>query len=111
MRSFLIDEISVQDMAKLESWLKEQELQSLIEHLYHFNLPKNLLTPVQQEHASTCAPFYLALETGPDWIKLELLVRAKAILRCACIGYASKEQADYMISYLENLLQELQIPF
>ncbi|MDY0275779.1 MAG: hypothetical protein RBR42_10170 [Desulfomicrobium sp.] len=110
MRYFLIDDIVDEDMTKLETWLKEQELQSLIEHLYHFKLPPKLLTALQKEHVPTCGPFYMALETGPDWIKLELLVRAKAILRCACIAYATQEQERYMISYLENLLQELHIP-
>lgn len=110
MRSFLIDEISEENMAKLESWLKEQELQSCIEQLYHFKLPPRLLSPIQEEHAAACGPFYMALETGLDWVKLELLVRAKSILRCSCIAYATQEQERYMISYLENLLQELSIP-
>jgi hypothetical protein len=56
MRSFLIDEITPQDMEKLENWLKEQELQS-IEHLYHFNLPPRLLTPLLQEQAPEGGPF------------------------------------------------------
>lgn len=109
MRSFLIDEITPEDMEKLENWLREQELQS-IEHLYHFNLPPRLLTPLQQEHAPECGPFYMAVETGRDWVKLELLVRAKRILRCACIAYATPEQQEYMSAYLENLLNDLGIP-
>jgi hypothetical protein len=109
MRSFLIDEITPQDMEKLENWLKEQELQSSA-HLYHFHRPPRLLTPLQQEHAPECGPFYMAVETGRDWVKLELLVRAKRILRCACIAYATPEQQEHMVSYLENLLKDLNIP-
>ena len=55
-------------MEKLENWLKEQELLS-IEHLYHFNLPPALLSPMQQEHAAECGPFYMAVETGRDWVR------------------------------------------
>ena len=109
MRSFLIEEITPEDMEKLETWLKEQNLMSLA-HLYHFNLPPKLLSPIQQEHAAECGPFYMAVETGRDWVKLELLVRAKRILRCACIAYATPEQQAHMISYLENLLADLHIP-
>lgn len=109
MRTFVIDEITPEDMEKLESWLKEQELMS-IEHLYHFHLPPTLLSPMQQEHAPECGPFYMAVETGRDWVRLELLVRAKRIVRCACIAYATPEQQEYMISYLENLLKDLHIP-
>jgi hypothetical protein len=109
MRAFVIDEITPEDMEKLESHLKELGLLS-IEHLYHFHLPPRLLSPMQQEHAPDCGPFYMAVETGRDWVRLELLVRAKRILRCACIAYATPEQQEYMISYLENLLKELGIP-
>ncbi len=110
MRSFLIDEISPDNMEKLETWLKAQELQSAIDRLYHFPLPPKLLTAIQQEHAATCGPFYMAVETGQDWIKLELLVRAKQIMRCACIAYATSEQQEHMATYLENLLTDLTIP-
>ncbi|UTF48687.1 hypothetical protein NLA06_08780 [Desulfomicrobium sp. ZS1] len=109
MRAFVIDEITPEDMEKLENRLKEQELLS-IEHLYHFNLPPALLSPMQQEHAPECGPFYMAVETGRDWVRLELLVRAKRILRCACIAYATPAQQEHMISYLENLLSDLGIP-
>lgn len=110
MRSFLIDEIMPEDMAKLDSWLREQELQS-IEHLYHFHLPPKLLSAAQQEHAKDCGPYYMAVETGRDWVKLELLVRAKRILRCSCIAYATPDQERHMVDYLENLLRELDIQF
>ncbi len=53
MRSFVIDEITPEDMEKLEKWLNEQELLS-IKHLYHFHLPPRLLSPMQQEHAAEC---------------------------------------------------------
>jgi len=109
MRSFVIDEIIPEDMERLENWLKEQELQS-IERLYHFNLPPRLLSDMQQEHAPQCGPFYMAVETGRDWVRLEMLVRAKRILRCACVAYATKEQQDYMVGYLEDLLKDLNIP-
>ncbi len=110
MRSFLVDEISIENMEKLTEWLQEQELGGGIEKLYHFPLPPKLLTPIQQEHAAECGPFYMAVETGADWVKLEYLVRAKRILRCACIAYATPEQESYMVSYLESLLTDLEIP-
>lgn len=109
MRSFLIEDITPEDMDKLDAWLTEQELKS-IDHLYHFHLPPKLLAPMQEEHAPECGPYYMAVETGRDWIKLELLVRAKKILRCDCMAYATPEQQSYMIGYLENLLKDLQIP-
>ncbi|GAB1409602.1 hypothetical protein MASR1M90_07560 [Desulfovibrionales bacterium] len=109
MRSLVFDEISPDDMKKLETWLIEQDLQSPIEHLYHFTLPTRLLTPTQQEHADQCGPFHMAVETGRDWVRLELLVVPKAVLRCACIAYATPEQRAHMENYLENLFRDLDI--
>ena len=109
VRSLLIDEICPEDMHKLQTWLQDQELRSAIEDLYHFALPPRLLTPLQNEHKASCGPFYMAVETGPDWIKLEYLVRAKKILRCACVAYATPEQQTYMSAYLEGLLTDLNI--
>ena len=110
MRSYLIDEITPENMDKLEAWLTEQDLRSGIDRLYHFPLPPKLLTPTQREHAAECGPFYRAVETGPDWIKLEYLVRARKIMRCACIAYATPDQEAHMVSYLDNLLTDLNIP-
>lgn len=108
MRSFLIDEIFPEDMRRLEDWLRERGLQS-IEHLYHFPLPPDLLSATQREHAPACGPFYMALESGPDRIRLELLVRAGRSLHCECAAYATPEQELHMRTCLENLLSELGI--
>ena len=52
----------------------------------------------------------MALETGRDWVRLEFLVRARQILRCSCVAYATKEQCDYMMDYLDTTLKEWDIP-
>lgn len=110
MRSFLVDEISPEDMRRLEDWLRKRGLQN-IERLYHFPLPPDLLSATQREHAPACGPFYMALESGTDWIKLELLVRAGQSLHCECAAYATPEQELHMRTCLENLLRELDIRF
>ena len=53
----------------------------------------------------------MALESGTDWIRLELLVRAGRSLHCECAAYATPEQELHMRTCLENLLRELDIRF
>jgi hypothetical protein len=109
MRSYFIDELTPQDVAAIKSWLQERGLQSAIEDLFHLPLPHELLTPIQREHTA-CGPHVLALETGPTWIRLELLVRATGVLRCSCMSYATWQQEQAMVERLLNLLHELGIP-
>ena len=101
MRSVLVDEISPEDMRRLEDWLRKRGLQSI----------ERLLSATQREHAPACGPFYMALESGPDWIRLELLVRAGRSLHCECAAYATPEQELHMRTCLENLLRERDIRF
>ncbi|WP_456325584.1 hypothetical protein [Desulfonauticus submarinus] len=109
MRSYFIDELNSEEMEKITNTLKKQNLKQPVEGLYWLYLPENLYTPQQKEHLKTCGPYYFAIETGKNWLKLELLIRAEQKIRCACISYATQEQRDFLISFAENLLQELNI--
>ncbi len=108
MRAYLIDELTPQDVAAIKAWLEDRGLKSAIDDLYHLPLPLELLTDEQRAH-TTCGPHVLALETGPTWIRLELLVRACGTLRCSCMTYATEAQQQAMVERLLNLLTELNI--
>ena len=51
----------------------------------------------------------MGLEIEENFVRLELLVRARSRMRCECVHYASPELRDRMIVWLENLLAELGI--
>lgn len=51
----------------------------------------------------------MGLEIEENFVRLELLVRARGRMRCECVHYASPELRDRMIVWLENLLAELGI--
>ena len=108
MRCYLIEDLREDDIKRLKTRLEEMELSGLMDDLHWFPLPPALLTPEQQEHKD-CGPHCMALEVGETWIKLELLVRARNILRCSCVGYATAEQRAHMMDYLDTLLKELDI--
>ncbi|MFN2268642.1 MAG: hypothetical protein ABR542_04065 [Desulfonatronovibrio sp.] len=105
MRSYLIEEISTQDMSRIIEAVTLKAYKTPMENLFWIILPKELLTLEQKEHSDQCGPHYLALETGEDWVKLELLIRCERKIRCDCISYANPEQREYMIDFLDQTIR------
>lgn len=108
MRSYIIEDLRKEDIERIKQRLDAMELGGLMDDLHWFPLPPALLNPEQQEHKE-CGPHCMALEVGDTWLKLELLVRARNILRCSCVSYATSEQRAHMMDYLDTLLKELDI--
>ncbi|WP_045215825.1 hypothetical protein [Desulfonatronovibrio magnus] len=105
MRSYLVEEINSQDMAKILDSISQKALKRPVEGLYWMMVPQDLLTDEQKAHAGQCGPHYMAVEVGDDWIKLELLVRCEKIIRCDCISYATNEQRETMINFIDQLIR------
>lgn len=110
MRSYLIDEISADNMEMIEKHLIEKGFKGPLEHIFYIPFPHEMLNDEQQQHYETCGPYTLILETGRNWLKLELLVRGRGKLRCSCIQYCTPEQRQQMIDFLDNFIRELDIP-
>ena len=109
MRWYGIDDITEEDTKKLADTLTEMELTSGMDGLFWLPVPAEMLSPVQQEHVESCGPHVMGLEIEENFVRLELLVRARSRMRCECVHYASPELRDSMIVWLENLLAELGI--
>ncbi len=110
MRSYYIDELEPENVKKIEAALGDKGYAGAIDAIYFLPLPDDLLSDVQRAHQAECGPFFLALETGEDWIKLELLVRCKGKIRCSCIAYAEPRQREWLIDYLDGFIRSLDIP-
>jgi hypothetical protein len=108
MKQYLIDELRLGDYEKIKSYLDEHVKASPVEGLYWIPLAPEQLAGVQADHPD-CGPHYFALELQEDRIACELLVRAEQIIRCSCIGYASREQRDWLIDYIDAILEKLEI--
>jgi len=109
MRSYRIDDLTTEDIAAVRARLNEMDLAAGMDGLYWLPVPQHMLTPVQQAHAESCGPFCLALEVDEDALRMELLVRARGMLRCECIVYAAPGLRAHMIDYLDGLLADLGI--
>ncbi|MFP4392474.1 MAG: hypothetical protein ACOC43_07260 [Desulfohalobiaceae bacterium] len=106
MRSYFIEEIEPDKLQKLAKQLQDKGYQGPIDDIYWFQLPMQVLTATQQDHFQACGPYIVSLELGQDWLKLELLLRARNTFRCSCVGYADSRQRDYCIQLLEDLLAQ-----
>jgi hypothetical protein len=109
LRSYMIEELEDEKVDKIRKIFTDREWTSSIDGLYRIPVPEELLSPEQVEHEQ-CGPFYMAVETGRTWVRLELLVRASQILRCSCIAYATPPQRNAMIDTLDDLIRSNDIP-
>jgi hypothetical protein len=108
MRYYLIDEISPQDMKKARGFLSTNAITSGLDSLFWVRLPDDLLSPQQYEH-DRCRPHVLAVETGADWIKFELFIRALNTMKCTCPAYCSRQQRDFVVNFADSMVEELGI--
>ena len=105
----MIEELQKEQVDTIRKALEERKWTSPVAGLYRIPVPAELLSPEQVEHKE-CGPFYVAVETGKTWVRLELLVRATQILRCSCIAYATPVQRAAMIDTLDGLIKSNDIP-
>jgi len=110
LRAYLIDELNGEDMQRLLSLLEVKAQKASVTDMYWLELPAALLSPEQHAHAKQCGPFVSSLETGPNWLKAELLIRGRGKLRCSCIAYAEAEQRAWIMNQIDDMLQALDIP-
>jgi len=106
MRTYVLDEIGKEDMARAVEWVAKRADLSGVEGLYWVNFQPDLLTPVQFAHKE-CQPHCFAIEVTDDAIKFELLVRSRVNYRCrTCQVYASEQQRQFIIEMADRLVQE-----
>jgi len=108
MKQYTIDELRIEDYYKIRSYMEEFHNDKCIDGIYRIFLDKDILTQEQASH-SECAPFYFALELSEQMVTFEFLVRAKNIIRCSCIRYADKRQLNWLIDYVNSVLNRLNI--
>jgi len=108
MKQYVIDELRPDDNKKLKAYLDENFNSSNIDGIYWIPLGHENLTVAQTEH-SECQPFYFAIELKPDIMACELLIRTKRRVRCACISYATQKQLNWLISFVDGMLDKLEI--
>ena len=114
MRCYLIEDLTREQGKAIAEALASRGFAQPIDGLFWIPVSEELYTDIQREHCEECGPYVLGLEIVDEpegcSLKMELLARAKGRLRCACVAYASPEQRDNAINFLDDFIRELDIP-
>ncbi len=108
MRQFVIDDLSQQERDNLDSYLKNRLKPGGMEGMFWLAIPPDLLAEAQHGH-DECGPFYFGFDLSHNALTIELLVRSEVNLHCTCISYASVAQRQFLLDFLDTMLEEEKI--
>jgi len=108
MKQFVIDELRPADYTKLKKYLDENLGADALEGIYWLPLEPEIFSGIQTRHKD-CKPFYFAIDLEPDRVIIELLVRTKNRVRCACITYATEAQCTWLMRRIDQIFEQLGI--
>lgn len=108
MKQYVIDQLRPSDYEQIRSFLDERGAKTVFGEIYNVDLPKNLYTEIQAAH-SDCQPYYFSIDLTLDKVAFELLIRSHQTLRCRCVGYATREQREFIIDFADGILTKYNI--
>ena len=108
MKQYVIDELRPMDHEAIKVYLKENYSASDVDGIYWIPLEEDILTEIQKEHTD-CQPFYFAVDLEPNRIAFEMLIRTQKKMRCSCMGYAAKNQRDWLMGLADSIFDQLGI--
>jgi hypothetical protein len=108
MKQYLIDELRPDEHRKIKKYLDEKYAATVFDGLYWVPLDQAQYTKIQAEHTG-CQPFYVALNLESSMLACELLVRTQNRLRCACMGYATEKQRNWLFRLVDDMFDQLRI--
>jgi len=102
----MLDEIARNDIPRVREYLNQHAVAASLDGIWWVDLQEDLLSPEQFSHQD-CQPFRFAMELGDDFVRFELLIRSRETMRCACIGYATRQQRDFILAFADRLVEDL----
>ena len=108
MRQLVIDDLSQEERANIDSYLKRTIKPGGIAGMFWLSVPDDLLGPEQLDHQE-CGPFYFGIELAENSVSFELLVRSESNLHCTCISYATDAQREFLLRFVDRMISEEQI--
>jgi hypothetical protein len=108
MKQYVIDGFGLQDYHALKKYFEKHLETASLEGIYWLEIDGQVLSPIQLAHAS-CGPHVFALMLEETYLSCELLVRIKTNIKCDCMGFATKEQRDWLIDQTDAILEKLAI--
>ena len=108
MKQYLIDELRPDEHVKIKKHLDEKYATTVFDGLYWIPIGQTQYSRIQIEHTE-CQPFYVALNLEPNLLACELLVRTQNRVRCACMGYATENQRNWLFRLVDDMFDRLKI--
>lgn len=105
MRQYRVDELSREERANIESYLKRTLRPGPVDGVYWIEVPQDLLGAEQRTHED-CAPFCFGVVLEDEAVCFEMLVRSRTNLHCGCIAYATAAQRNFVLRFVDKMLQE-----
>ena len=108
MRQYKIDELSREERANIESYLQRTLKTGPVNGVYWIEAPQDLLGMEQRAHKD-CGPFFFGVVLEAEAVCFEMLVRSLTNLHCSCIAYATAAQRDFVLRFVDKMLEEEKI--
>ncbi|MBU4053369.1 MAG: hypothetical protein KKA41_03305 [Proteobacteria bacterium] len=108
MKQYVIDELRPEDQERLKRYLDKNFGASEVEGIYWIPMELEYLTPEQTQHKE-CGPHFVALVLEQNMLSCEFLVRTKNRVHCNCMGYATQVQRNWIMEFIDALLEALDI--
>ncbi|MFH2045376.1 MAG: hypothetical protein ABIK92_09530 [Pseudomonadota bacterium] len=108
MKQYVIDELRHNDYEKIKTYLGENLEPSDIYGIYWLPIDNNFLAKEQAAHIN-CQPFFFIISLEEKLISIELLVRTRNRVSCNCIDYATEKQRNWLIGYIDDMLNRLEV--
>jgi hypothetical protein len=109
MKQYVIDQLRDQDIDALEKDLAERFGPPALGRVYWVAMDPEYYSALQAAHED-CHPLCFALQLKPGVLAGEFLVRTHERIRCDCMGYANEAQRNWLISLMDSIVQQLDIP-
>ena len=105
MRQYNIDQLSREERANIESYLKRSLKPGQVDGVFWLEVPPDLLSADQRAHGE-CGPFFFGVVLEDESVCFEMLVRSQTNLHCSCIAYASPAQRDFVLRFVDKMLRD-----
>jgi len=104
MRQYLIDDLSREERDNITNYLKRKSRPAAMGGLFWIDVPEDLLNEEQRGHLEKCGPYSFAAEVTEKSVAFEFLLRNNSNLHCSCIAYATREQRDFLLDFVDQML-------
>ena len=108
MKQYVITDLAPEETKEIATYLEKKVGSSGLMDFFWIPLEPSLYTDIQKAHAD-CAPICFPLEMDMDQITCEFFLRTRKKVACDCMGYATYKQIEWVLSFLDTMLKDLNI--